>query len=150
MDRTKILLAGLLTVFTTHIAAADLRGLWQHVDDKTGTVKALIDIRKDANGSYTGKIIKIMSRPGFSPKELCHNCPAPYTNKPIIGLDVLTGLTEEKDGQYNSGKILDPFNGELLNAKGKASATGNRLMLRCNVGDEAPRTQIWMRIENKD
>ena len=157
MDRTKRLgyvlymlwIAGVM-LCSAQLQAQDLRGLWQHVDDKTGTVKAIIEMRKDANGVYSGKIIKVMSRPGFNTKELCHNCPAPYSNKAIIGLDVLTGLTEEKDGQFNSGKLLDPFNGELLNTKAKASTTGNRLMLRCSLGNEAPRTQVWMRMDNKN
>ncbi len=41
--------------------AADITGLWQTIDDKTGTPKAHVEIRKEANGTYAGKIVKVES-----------------------------------------------------------------------------------------
>ena len=84
-------LAGLLSA-NSAVFSQDLTGTWQQIDDKTGSPKAIIDIRKESNGTFTGKIAKITPRPGYTPKEKCINCPAPYTNQPILGLDVLTGL----------------------------------------------------------
>ena len=66
-----------------HLFAQDLSGIWQQIDDKTGSPKAVVEIRKEANDTYTGTIIKVTPRPGYSPRETCNNCPAPYTNKPI-------------------------------------------------------------------
>ena len=73
--------------------AADITGLWQTIDDKTGTPKAHVEIRKEANGTYAGKIVKL-HRARYTPKEICDNCPAPYTNKPILGLDIATGSSK--------------------------------------------------------
>ena len=78
-------------VTSSALYAQDLTGTWQQIDDKTGSPKALIEIRKDAKDTYTGKIVKVTPRPGYTPKEKCVNCPAPYTNQPILGMDVLRG-----------------------------------------------------------
>lgn len=51
------------------VAAQDLSGLWQQIDDKSGSPKALIEIRKESNGTFTGKIIKVTPRPGYTPQK---------------------------------------------------------------------------------
>ncbi len=61
------------------VAAQDLSGIWQQIDDKSGSPKALIEIRKESNGTFTGKIIKVTPPPGYTPQKTCNNCPAPYT-----------------------------------------------------------------------
>ena len=79
----------LLLSFASYTSAADIAGVWRTIDDKTGYVRAHIKISKESNGSYTGTIIKDFPAPGETPLLQCNNCPAPYTNKPIIGLTVL-------------------------------------------------------------
>ncbi len=49
----------LLVGINTATFAADITGLWQTIDDKTGTPKAHVEIRKEANGTYAGKIVKL-------------------------------------------------------------------------------------------
>jgi len=49
------------------------------------------------------------------------SCPAPYTNKPILGLDVLTGLKHVGNNSFAQGKLLDPLSGNLYNTKAKLS-----------------------------
>ena len=53
-------------IFSSSAFASDLTGIWQSIDDKTGSPKALIEITKAENGSFTGKIIKVTPRPGYS------------------------------------------------------------------------------------
>lgn len=128
--------------------AADITGLWQTIDDKTGAPKAQVEIRKEANGTYAGKIIKVTPRPGYTPKEICDNCPAPYTNKPILGLDIATGLKQVDGLNYTGGKILDPNTGKVYGLKAKLSSTGKRLHMRGYLGVSAlGRNQIWIRVE---
>ena len=78
----------ILSVMSSLSFAEDITGMWQSIDDKTGAPKALIEIRQESNGTYAGKVVKITPRAGYTPKETCVDCPAPYTNKPILGLDV--------------------------------------------------------------
>ncbi len=65
----KIFIGALLLLgINTATFAADITGLWQTIDDKTGAPKAQVEIRKEANGTYAGKIIKVTPRPGYTPK----------------------------------------------------------------------------------
>ncbi|WP_392389972.1 DUF2147 domain-containing protein [Acinetobacter courvalinii] len=137
-----------LTMISSFSFAQDITGLWQSIDDKTGAPKGIVEIRQEANGTYTGKVVKITPRTGYIPKEICVDCPAPYTNKPIIGLDVVTGLKHSEGLNYTSGRILDPNTGKIYSMKAKLSANGKRLHLRGYLGISAlGRTQIWIRTE---
>lgn len=138
----------ILSVMSSLSFAEDITGMWQSIDDKTGAPKALVEIRKEANGTYAGKIVKITPRAGYTPKETCVDCPAPYTNKPILGLDVMTGLKQGEGLNYVNGRILDPNSGKVYSMKAKLSSNGKRLHLRGYVGVSAlGRNQIWLRAE---
>ena len=138
----------ILSVMSSLSFAEDITGMWQSIDDKTGAPKALVEIRKEANGTYAGKIVKITPRAGYTPKETCADCPAPYTNKPILGLDVMTGLKQGEGLNYVNGRILDPNSGKVYSMKAKLSSNGKRLHLRGYVGVSAlGRNQIWLRDE---
>ena len=138
----------ILSVMSSLSFAEDITGMWQSIDDKTGAPKALVEIRKEANGTYAGKIVKITPRAGYTPKETCVDCPAPYTNKPILGLDVMTGLKQGEGLNYVNGRILYPNSGKVYSMKAKLSSNGKRLHLRGYVGVSAlGRNQIWLRDE---
>ena len=148
MMSKQLISALLLSAMTSLAFANDITGLWQTIDDKTGAPKGQVEIRQEANGTYVGKIVKITPRLGYTPKEICVDCPAPYTNKPIIGLDVVTGLKSTDGLNYTSGRILDPNTGKLYSMKAKLSSNGKRLHLRGYLGISAlGRNQIWIRAE---
>lgn len=132
----------------SHAAATDdLTGLWRSIDDRTGFSKALIRIEKTKDGSYEGTIVKIIPRPDYTPQKYCHDCPAPYTNKPILGLTVLTGLKpESRNHRFGDAQILDPLSGRIYSAKAKVSSDGRRLSMRGYVGvSMLGRSQSWVR-----
>ena len=148
--KKEIIWAFFISLLSTNatLQAQDLTGIWQQIDDKTGSPKALIEIQKDNNGSFTGKIKKITPRAGYTPKEKCINCPPPYTNQPLLGLEVFNGLKYDGENKYNDGKILDPLSGKIYNLKAKQTSNGKRLLLRGYIGISAiGRTQTWIRQE---
>jgi uncharacterized protein (DUF2147 family) len=138
-----------LVIASTAALAQDISGTWQQIDDKTGSPKAVIEIRKESNNTFTGKITKITPRLGYTPRERCNNCPAPYTNQPILGMEILKGLKQvEGTNNYEKGRVIDPLSGKFYDAKMKLSATGKRLSLRAYLGVSAlGRNQTWLRIE---
>lgn len=142
-----LLFAG--AVMTGSAFADDLTGTWLQIDDKTGSSKAVIEIRQDANGAFVGKIVKVTPRPGYTPQKTCNKCPAPYTNQPILGMDVLTGLKHvEGSLNYDKGKVIDPLAGKVYDAKVRLTANGKRLTLRGYIGVSAlGRSQTWIRQE---
>lgn len=124
--KKNILLAALASLaFSGNVLAQDLTGTWQQIDDKTGSPKAIIEIRKDTNDLYTGKIVKVTPRPGYTPQKTCNKCPAPYTNQPILGMDVLNGLKHvEGTNNYEKGRVIDPLAGKIYDAKVRLNANG--------------------------
>ncbi|QDK98757.1 DUF2147 domain-containing protein [Acinetobacter tandoii] len=138
-----------LVIASTAALAQDISGTWQQIDDKTGSPKAVIEIRKESNNTFTGKIVKITPRPGYTPRERCNNCPAPYTNQPILGMEILKGLKQvEGTSIYEKGRVIDPLSGKFYDAKMKLNASGKRLSLRAYMGVSAlGRNQTWLRID---
>lgn len=146
MKNIKILTAVVFSSLSSLAFAQDITGTWKNIDDKTGSSKAVLEIRQESNGTFTAKVIKITPRPGYTPKESCVNCPAPYTNKPILGMDVLTGLKYVEGLNFSGGKIIDPLSGNIYSMKAKLSNNGKRLTLRGYVGVSAlGRSQTWIR-----
>lgn len=143
-----ILGAVLFAITTTSTLAQDITGTWRYIDDKTGEPKGLVKIEKQANGTYAGTALKATPRPGYTAKEFCTNCPAPYTNKPIIGMQVISGLQTKDQTNYTQGKIIDPVAGKIYSLKGKLSSNGKKLFLRGYLGVSAiGRSQTWLRVE---
>ena len=144
----KVFGAILITLISTSVFSQDITGTWRYIDDKTGEPKGLVKMEKQANGTYAGTALKATPRPGYTPKEFCTNCPAPYTNKPIIGMQVISGLKTEDQINYTNGKIIDPVSGKLYSLKGKVSPNGKKLFLRGYIGVSAVgRSQTWLRVE---
>jgi uncharacterized protein (DUF2147 family) len=138
----------LFTFLSINAFAQDITGIWQQIDDKSGSAKAIIEIRQEPNEKYVGKVIKITPRLGYKPKEYCNNCSGAYSNRPILGMDILKGLNYIGDNIYSNGKIIDPLTGTIYDAKIKVSESGRRLTLRAFMGVYSlGRTQTWLRIE---
>lgn len=127
--------------------AQDISGIWQQIDDKSGAPKAIIQIRKETNNTYTGKIVKITPRSGYTPRAQCNKCPTPYTNQPILGMDVLKGLVPvNNSNNYENGQIIDPLAGKIYSAKAKMNTTGTRLTVKAYIGvSTLGRSQTWIR-----
>ena len=135
---------------TTFIQAADISGMWKSVDDKTGFVRAQIQIGKNNQGLYTGTILKTMTIPGGKPLRYCQNCPAPFTNKPVAGLQILSGfkIDPSNPNHYINGKILDPGSGRIYDCIAKLNKSGKQLRLRGYIGISAiGRSQTWIRMD---
>lgn len=150
MKISRIILSTLLSGFACAAFAQDISGLWSQIDDKTGSSKAVLEIKKNNDGTFSGTIVEVTPRPGYVPKKNCQNCPAPFTNKPILGLEVLQGLKqdEKNHNQFENGKILDPLNGKIYSSRARLSSNGKRLSLRGYIGVSAlGRSQTWIRKE---
>ena len=146
MKNIKILTAVVFSSLSSLAFAQDITGTWKNIDDKTGSSKAILEIRQEANGTFTAKVVKVTPRPGYTPKETCINCPAPYTNKPILGMDVLTGLKYVEGLNFSGGKIIDPLSGNIYSMQAQLSPNGKRLNLRGYVGISAlGRSQTWIK-----
>ena len=143
---------GLSITFTSLMTyAASIEGYWKSIDDRTGEQLSIVEIRKGADGRYHGKIAYRYPVPGGAALINCTKCPPPYTNQPLLGLEIFSGFKEDpnKRNAYVDGKILEAKSGKIYKAKATVTADGKRLRLRGYVGISAlGRTQVWIRTDN--
>ena len=142
-----------LALLSTATFAVTPEGYWKSIDDRTGEQLSIVEIRKGADGRYHGKIAYRYRYPvpGGAALINCTKCPPPYTNQPILGLEIFSGFKEDPDKRnaYVDGKVLEPKSGKIYKGKATVTADGKRMRLRGYVGVSAlGRTQVWIRTDN--
>ncbi|MFA9191446.1 DUF2147 domain-containing protein [Flavobacterium sp. FZUC8N2.13] len=118
-------------------------GKWKTIDDETGEPKSIVEIY-EKSGKIYGKVIEILDM--VHKNDFCTACSGEDASKPILGLIVIKGLTQDGK-EYNSGKILDPKNGKLYQCF--ITLEGNdKLKVRGYIGISLlGRTQYWQRVK---
>lgn len=139
----KLVLCLCLFALASTAEAQSVLGKWKTFDDKTGEAKSIIEIT-ERSGKIYGKVIKLLN-PAMQNKK-CESCPDGDKGKPILGIEVLKGLTKDGDS-YSNGKILDPASGKLYKCTISLDSS-KKLKVRGYVGFSAfGRTQTWDRVE---
>lgn len=133
-------------LLSTSVFAVSLNGTqWQTIDDKTGEKKAVIQLT-ESGGKVSGKIIKVLNKEKAD--ALCTKCPGSLKNKPVEGLQILSGLKADGNKQWSDGKLVDPESGKTYSGKLTLSDNGQSLKLRGFVGTPVfGRSQTWQRIK---
>ena len=145
--RIRILLLIALGLISTLAAANENPvGLWRTIDDKSGKEKSLVRV-VESNGQLQITIEKLFREPGEEPNPLCDKCQGERKNKPVIGMQIGSGL--KKDGDvWSGGEILDPQNGKTYKCKVWLEDKGKKLNVRGFIGVSVlGRTQVWVREE---
>lgn len=121
------------------LASADVVGKWRTVDDETGQPKSIVEIF-ERGGRYHGRVVELL--PGAA-GDVCSKCPGDLAGKPIVGLQVITGMVKKGD-VYEGGTLLDPKTGKVYD--GKIWEEGGVLKVRGYLGFFY-RTQTWQRVD---
>ena len=148
MKRTILSLVALSAgaLLSTSVFAVSLNGTqWQTIDDKTGEKKAVMQLT-ESGGKVTGKILKVLDKEKSD--ALCTKCPGSLKNKPVEGLQILSGFKADGNNQWSDGKLVDPESGKTYSGKLTLSDNGQSLKLRGFVGTPVfGRSQTWQRIK---
>ncbi|MCH7393152.1 DUF2147 domain-containing protein [Acinetobacter dispersus] len=131
--------------------AASIEGYWKSIEERTGEQLSIVEIRKGNDGRYHGKIVYRYSNSHGIALTNCTKCAAPNTNKPILGLEILSGFKEDpnKPDSYIDGRVLEPTSGRVYKGKGVVTGEGKRLRMRGYMGVSAlGRTVVWLRTDN--
>ncbi len=148
MKRTILSLVALSAgaLLSTSVFAVSLNGTqWQTIDDKTGEKKAVMQLT-ESGGKVTGKILKVLDKEKAD--ALCTKCPGSLKNKPVEGLQILSGFKADGNNQWSDGKLVDPESGKTYSGKLTLSDNGQSLKLRGFVGTPVfGRSQTWQRIK---
>lgn len=115
----KIFALTLFFVFAMYLGSfgQDIVGKWKTIDDKTNKVKSVIEIGKNPNGTYFGKITKLFKEPGEDPDPKCDKCKGSRHNQKIIGMIILNDLKKKSSNMWDGGKIIDPETGDTYDCK---------------------------------
>lgn len=143
----KLFLSFLVTVFTAHLVWAQntFVGQWKTIDDETQKVKSIVELY-ETNGTLNGKILKVFYQPNEEQHTNCEKCPGDKKDKPILGMEFLTGLKKDSDTKWSGGDIMDPKNGKVYSCKIELIENGQKLKVRGFIGFSLlGRTQIWER-----
>ena len=131
--------------------SASIEGYWKSIEERTGEQLSIVEIRKGNDGRYHGKIVYRYPNSHSITLTNCTKCPAPNTNKPILGLEILSGFREDpnKPDSYIDGRVLEPTSGRIYKGKAVVSGEGKRLRMRGYMGVSAlGRTVVWLRTDS--
>jgi len=132
-----------LTAFATlSMQAQAVTGKWKTIDDETGKAKSIVEI-SEKNGKLYGKVVEILTD---KKDAKCDKCPGADKGKPIKGLTIIKGLSEDGK-EYSGGTITDPSSGKEYKCALKLNGP-DKLDVRGYVGIQAlGRTQTWVRVK---
>ena len=127
-----------LSLFTN---AQTVFGHWENKDEETNKVDSVIEVY-EKDGKVYAKIVEITDPDRKN--ALCDKCSGKNKNKPILGMEILTGLKKDGD-EWSGGKILDPKNGKEYKCYIKLEGK-NKLKIRGYIGFSLiGRTAYWYR-----
>lgn len=116
-------------------------GKWNSTNDETGEVDSVVEVY-EKNGKAFAKIVEIKDE--SRQNAVCDKCEGKNKNKPILGLEILTGLKQDGN-EWSGGKILDPRNGKVYKCYIEL-VEPNKLKLRGYVGFSLiGKTKYWQR-----
>jgi len=137
----KLLLSFALS-FIGILSFAQIEGKWKTIDDETGKAKSIVEIYKKSDGKYYGKISQLLHKPEHAN---CVECKDDRKNKPLIGLEIIRGLSKEGN-EFTGGTITDPKKGKTY--KCTITRDGDKLNVRGYLGISLlGRDQTWQKVD---
>ena len=120
-----------------------IEGVWETYNDETGKLKSEVKIY-EKDGKYYGKIVKLHNLEIPYEDAKCYYCTDYRKEKHVMGMEIITGLELDDDGEWKGDDaLLDPNNGKLYDAT-LWLIDDNKLAVRGYVGWFF-RTQYWIR-----
>lgn len=105
-----------LLALASAVQAQSPLGRWKTIDDRTGRVKSIVEIRRATNGTLFGRVVEVL-HPARGSEPVCDKCRGADKDKPIRGMTILRDLREEGGGRFGGGRILDPAKGRDYDAR---------------------------------
>lgn len=135
----KIAATFVLSLFSI-MSFAQIEGKWKTIDDETGKPKSIVEIFKKSDGKYYGKINQLLIKPE---NNNCVKCKDDRKNKPLVGMEVIRGLSKIDD-EFVNGTITNPKDGKSY--KTEVVKEGNKLKVKAIVFGIAMKTQTWEKV----
>ncbi|WP_218599385.1 DUF2147 domain-containing protein [Polaribacter sp. NJDZ03] len=125
----KSLLTFVLIITSFTMSSQTIFGKWNSKNDETGKVDSVVEIY-EKDGKAFAKIIDIKNPDRKT--AVCSLCEGVNKDKPILGLNILSGLQKDGD-EWSGGTILDPRNGKVYKSYVEL-VKPNKLKVRGYIG----------------
>lgn len=129
-------------------------GYWAAQDDASGKVLSVIQIWQATDGTFNGRIYKIMDvtvdGKAQSPIDRCDKCTGGLANQPMLCMQILYGMkaADNDNNMWDGGQAYDPKADKSYHAKMWLSDQGKTLNLRGYIMMPLlGRTQQWSRVD---
>lgn len=150
----RILLLSIGFIFAPVLEAASdpVEGFWW-TEDREGVV----EIRQSDAGPV-GRIVWLLEAVHPEGHEKAgqsvldeENPEADLRSRPVLGLRILEGFEQHREGDWRGGEIYDPENGRTYRARMRIAGAGEQLNLRGYVGTPMlGRTARWERYQEEN
>jgi uncharacterized protein (DUF2147 family) len=146
-----LILSFIFVAMALHANELSPVGRWKTIDDETGRAKSIVNIWIE-NGELKGKVIELFRLPDEDQNPVCAKGSGDLTGKPMKGATIMWGLTEDKNGWWDGGKILDPKKGKIYNCKIRTIEDDTKLQVRGYIKAiiRIGRSQVWERVPEPD
>lgn len=122
-------------------------GKWQTIDDETKKPRSVVEIvEQESEGKklLSGRVVEVINPE--KPNLVCEKCSGEKKDKPIVGLEILSGFQTKDNLEWTDGEILDPKNGKVYRCRLRLKDDGKKLEVRGFVGISLlGRSQVWVR-----
>src|SRR5690606_37902173 len=85
---------------------------------------SIVQFTETSSGVLSAKIVDVLES---TEGEKCTKCVGKFHNKPIEGVQIVSGLKKAANNEYDCGKITDPKNSNTYNFNVKVSPDGKSL-----------------------
>ncbi len=106
-----MLLTAWAILLTSILSAQTAAGKWKTIDDETGRVKSIVEI-KERNGLMYGKVTELFRLPNEDQNPKCNECSDDRKGKLVMGMEILRDM-KWTGSMYEKGSICDPKNGKV-------------------------------------
>lgn len=135
-------LAAPLMALSMSAAAADAVGRWKTIDSDTGKEKSIVEISRNSNGTYSGRIVELLNP--SKPNPVCDKCKDDRKNKPIKGMEIIRNMKADGPNEYSGGTILKPDEGKVYKSKMELVDGGKQLEVSGCIAFIC-KSQTWIR-----
>jgi uncharacterized protein (DUF2147 family) len=144
MLRHIVALGAGLALATPANASAEIGGSWL-----TPGGKSIVEIKPCAGGiDWCGRIAWLRDplAPDGGPVRDAENRDAALRQRPLLGIELLSGFRRASDGVWKHGRIYNPEDGRIYNAQLRRSGNGTLEVKGCALSIFC-RTQHWTRVD---
>lgn len=131
----------LLPLYCLAGAQNSIEGFWRTYDND-GNARSIVQFYP-FHGEWHGKIVKVFPVQGKSTTR-CDACKGKQHNKPLVGMDIVTGLTQQGN-EWDGGQILDTDSGDIYDCSITLSKRGNIMNFYAHYGPFG-KTLQWPRV----